>query len=118
MAGQDQGVDRRESKSGDEQKCADCYTMSADCVLLLELNRLVRKRGGNLANEAFMDDVNGGGALLDVVEAEKKAERKAEERSRQKAEAKAKEKGGEEGGGGGTNGADKAVGAKKVGARD
>ena len=44
-----------------------CFTGGAeseDCVLLLELHCLLRDRGGVVLNEAFMDDCNGGGALL------------------------------------------------------
>ena len=50
-----------------------CYTwsgrdtgvpMSADCVLLLALHKVLKERGGGVQNEAFIDDVNGGGALL------------------------------------------------------
>lgn len=38
--------------------------MSADCVLLLALHKVLKERGGGVQNEAFIDDVNGGGALL------------------------------------------------------
>jgi len=47
-----------------------CFTQgptSEDCALLLELHRVLKGRNeeqGGVRNEAFMDDVHGGGALL------------------------------------------------------
>ena len=51
-----------------------CFTRGPeceDCVLLLELHRLLRGRHAGAAyvlNEAFMDDCHGGGALLGLLE--------------------------------------------------